>query len=243
MAIKILSVALPIAIWALLTLFFPPLVLPTPIGVLKCIVRIVSSGALLDCLLLTLSRLLLGLLIGLSIGLLLGIAFGLSEKCAELFMPIVRTFQSVPPVCWVVLALVWFGFDGKPCIFIVATSSVPTMTISIYHGIKAMDRRLLEMAEAYSFSFNKKIRHIILPSVFPSFLSALEIATSGGWKLVVMGEVLTTSTGIGGRITDARLNLEPEEIIAWAVILVVLCSVTDGILKRFMRPIERRTHA
>ena len=37
-----------------------------------------------------------------------------------------------------------------------------------------------------------------------------------------MGEVLTTSTGIGGEIVTARLNLAPEAIIAWAVVVVVL---------------------
>ena len=38
----------------------------------------------------------------------------------------------------------------------------------------------------------------------------------GGWKLAVMGEVLTTNSGIGGAITTARLNIQPDAIIAWA---------------------------
>ena len=37
-------------------------------------------------------------------------------------------------------------------------------------------------------------------------------------KTVVMGEVLTTTSGIGGQIMTARLNIEPETVIAWTVI-------------------------
>nr|MCR4707396.1 ABC transporter permease [Clostridiales bacterium] len=64
--------------------------------------------------------------------------------------------------------------------------------------------------------------------------SALNIVIGNGWKLVVMGEVLTTSTGIGGAITTARLNIEPDAIIAWAVILVTLCFATEWLLRRLL---------
>ena len=40
-----------------------------------------------------------------------------------------------------------------------------------------------------------------------------------------MGEVLTTTSGIGGQIMTARLNIEPETVIAWTVIVVGLYYV------------------
>ena len=46
-----------------------------------------------------------------------------------------------------------------------------------------------------------------------------------------MGEVLTTNSGIGGAITTARLNIEPAAIIAWAVLLVFFCFVTQKLLR------------
>ena len=73
--------------------------------------------------------------------------------------------------------------------------------------------------------------HIILPSIYPYFQSALEIVIGNGWKLVVMGEVLTTSTGIGGAITTARLNIESAAIIAWALLLVIFCFATQQLLR------------
>lgn len=45
-----------------------------------------------------------------------------------------------------------------------------------------------------------------------------------------MGEVLTTTTGIGGKIVEARLNIEPDLIIAWSVILVALCWASQKLI-------------
>ncbi|HJG85678.1 ABC transporter permease [Pseudoflavonifractor capillosus] len=136
-----------------------------------------------------------------------------------------------PPVCWVVLALVWFGFNGRPCIFIVATATVPTVVINLSHGVRGVDRQLLEMARLYRFSRWKTLRHVTLPSIRPYFNSALEIVIGGGWKLAVMGEVLTTNSGIGGAITSARLNVQPDAIIAWSFLLVVGCFLTQKLLR------------
>lgn len=161
----------------------------------------------------------------------LGLLFGLYPKLEDVGTPLIHVLQSVPPVCWVVLALVWFGFNGRPCIFIVATATVPTVVINLSHGVRGVDRQLLEMARLYRFSRWKTLRHVTLPSIRPYFNSALEIVIGGGWKLAVMGEVLTTNSGIGGAITSARLNVQPDAIIAWSFLLVVGCFLTQKLLR------------
>ena len=47
----------------------------------------------------------------------------------------------------------------------------------------------------------------------------------------IIGEVLTTSSGIGGAITTARLNIEPDAIIAWSILLVLGCFATQKLLR------------
>ena len=161
----------------------------------------------------------------------LGLLFGLCPKIEDVGTPLIHVLQAIPPVCWVVLALVWFGFNGKPCVFIVATATVPTVVINLSHGVRSVDPQLLEMARLYQFSRWKMLRHVTLPSIRPYFRSALEIVIGGGWKLAVMGEVLTTNSGIGGAITTARLNIEPDAIIAWSLLLVLGCYLTQRLLR------------
>jgi NitT/TauT family transport system ATP-binding protein len=52
------------------------------------------------------------------------------------------------------------------------------------------------------------------------------VALGSSWKIAVMGEVFTTSDGIGGMIKLARLNVEPENIIAWSIVVVMLFYVS-----------------
>lgn len=103
--------------------------------------------------------------------------------------------------------------------------------INLSHGVRGVDRQLLEMARLYRFSRWKTLRHVTLPSIRPYFNSAMEIVIGGGWKLAVMGEVLTTNSGIGGAITSARLNVQPDAIIAWSFLLVVGCFLTQKLLR------------
>ena len=64
----------------------------------------------------TLLRLALGLGIGVAVGTVLGLLFGLCPKLEDVGMPFIHVLQSVPPGCWVVLALVvknLFSVDGS----------------------------------------------------------------------------------------------------------------------------------
>ncbi len=231
---RALGVCLLLGFWQLTCLFFPPLVVPPIHQVLATLLRLMGEPDFWPTVGTTLLRLFTGLAIGVGIGASLGLLFGLFPKLEDVGMPLIHVLQAVPPVCWVVLALVWFGFNGRPSIFIVVTATIPTMVINLSHGVRSVDPQLLQMAQLYRFSRRKTLRHVTLPAIRPYFSSALEIAIGGAWKLAVMGEVLTTHSGIGGAITEARLNIEPDAIIAWALLLVLGCFFTQKLLRRLL---------
>lgn len=236
---RVVPAVLFLFLWQFTALFFSPLVVPPIPAVFQRLLEIITSKKFCPTISVTLFRLIAGLGIGIFVGSVIGLIFGVSRKIEIMFTPFIDILQTVPPVSWVVLALVWFGFNGKPCIFIVATATIPSMIINLCNGIRGIDSELLEMAHLYHFSKWKILRHIILPSIAPYFHSALEIVIGSGWKLVVMGEVLTTSTGIGGAITTARLNVEPDTIIAWAVLLVLFCFIIKKLLCLLIRRKDR----
>jgi len=235
-AYKVLSFLLILTVWKVLSTRFSPLVVPTISSVFESLLEIFMSEELLKMIFLTVIRLLIGLTIGVGIGLVTGILMGSSKIFKEILFPIIGLFQTIPPVSWVVLALVWFGFNGRPAIFIVVTSTLPIIAINVYEGISSIDQRLVEMAKLYKYSKEKRFIHVVFPSIMPYFNSAFRIALGSGWKIAVMGEVLTTSDGVGGMIKLARLNVEPENIIAWSIVIVILFYISDFLLgKTFFR--------
>lgn len=227
---SLLSFVIVILIWKILTFYFSPLVLPKISSVAKAIFVIFTDFSLLKMVGITGIRLIFGLGIGVGLGLIIGIGMGISPCIKDISYPIVHLFQTIPPVSWVVLALMWFGFNGKPAIFIVIISTIPVIAINVCQGITKVDNKLLQMAELYQFSQKKKFQFVIIPSILPYFNSAFKIALGSSWKIAVMGEVLTTGDGIGGMIKLARLNLEPDYIIAWSAIIVMMFYLSDFIV-------------
>ena len=216
---------LVMAFWWGMSQIYSPLVVP-PIGsVAEKLKSILSSVKLWKEILNTMVRLLWGLGIGTVLGCLTGLAGGLYRPFKEIWKPILGIIQVVPPVSWLILAIIWLGYNGKASIFIVVMAVTPTIFISISEGIGAIDQKLTQMGNVFQFPFWKMLRYIYIPSIAPFFFSGLKIAVGTACKTVVMGEVLTTTSGIGGQIMTARLNIEPETVIAWTVVVVGLYYV------------------
>lgn len=237
---RLLAAALVLLAWQVLTFFYPPLVVPPLASVVAKLGEIASRSALRGAIVLTAGRLLAGLWLGVAGGCVLGIALGLSQRLQTVFQPLLSIMQAVPPISWLVLALIWFGFNGKPSIFIVVVATLPTIIISVTEGIKNIDPKLTQMCTTYAFPAWKRLRFLVIPSVVPYFQAGLRVALGTGCKTIVMGEMLTTNSGIGGMIMTARLNIEPESVIAWTVVIVVLFYMLEKVVDLFRTKAERR---
>lgn len=226
---KILSIVLVLVLWEYMSYIYSPIIVPDMKDVLKALVNIITNKELIVNILITAKRLITALIISILIGSFIGILMGCNKKLEMIFTPIINLMQSVPPISWLVLAIIWFGLDGKASIFIAIISTLPLIVVNIVESIKSIDHQLVEMGEIYCFSKKKMITKIIIPSIIPYFQSALQIVIGLGWKIIVMGEVLSTNNGIGGELTNARVNIETEYVFAWTIIIVMLFYITNKV--------------
>lgn len=227
---KIFAAIIILAVWKILSLIYPPLIVPKIGDVAKKIISIISEADLLTETSKTILRLFMGLFFGITLGFITGFICGIFKNFREICKPILAVLQVIPPVAILVLAIIWLGFSGKPAVLIVSVAIFPTIAISVQDSMLGINKKLVEMGTVFRFSKKKMLSLIIWPSVKMQFYSALKIALGIAVKTVIMGEVLTTSSGIGGQITTARLNLESETVIAWTVIAVCIYYFFDIIL-------------
>lgn len=225
---RLIALGIILGLWWAASRIYPPLIVPGIGKVFECIGRILIDRKMLVELLRTVERLAIGLAIGMVTGCILGFFAGISRIFRQICKPIIDIIQVVPPVSWLVLAIIWFGYNGRASIFIVLMAIIPAMFICTADGIRGIDRKNLEMAKVFELSFSKKLRFIMIPSVIPSFMSGFRISLGTACKTVVMGEVLTTASGIGGQIMKSRMNIEPENLIAWTIILVGIYYIASG---------------
>lgn len=74
------------------------------------------------------------------------------------------------------------------------------------------------------------LKKIIIPSIIPYFQGTLQVVIGLGWKIIVMGEVLSSNNGIGGELTNSRVNIETGYVFAWTIIIVVLYYMTNKVV-------------
>jgi NitT/TauT family transport system permease protein len=209
-------------IWGGLSMIYSPIILPDPIVTLKSTLDVLMDDSFFRDVFITLKRLFIGLSGAILLGGILGLLIGANKRISNLFEPIFHIIQATPPISWLALAMIWFGLDGEATVFIVFIASIPILIINIVEGFENIDPKLIEMGNIFSFSKKQMLFEITLPSLKSYLKSGITIAVGLGWKLVIMGEVLSSSTGIGAQITNSRLNIETGKVLAWTIIVIVL---------------------
>ncbi|WP_339068379.1 ABC transporter permease [Fusobacterium animalis] len=227
---KIISFLIIILIWEFLSLIYPPVIIPKIDSVLKYLFNIINSPLLIEEIIKTLARMCFGLFLGIFASILCTVIFTKYEIIKGIFLPIIEFLQVIPPITWLVLGIIWLGLGGKPAIMILTISTFPIMTISLMNGIKNFNKNFLQVAQVFQLSNAEEWRYIKFPILYQTFETAFLICFSTGIKLIVMAELLTTNSGIGGQISTARINIETEGVFAWSIILIFIYYGIGGIL-------------
>lgn len=230
--ISLFSIILFIVIWSILSIIYSEIIIPSPIATFKAIGELVFSGEASKQLSVTTIRLISGFLPAVFISLILGICMGFNSYIKAFFLPLLNLIQTTPPITWLVLAIIWFGFNGNASIFIVFISTLPILLINFIEGVNNIDQKLLDMGKVFNLSKKDILFNIVIPSMMPYIISGITITLGNSWKVVAMGEVLSATTGIGSKITQARLNLETDIVFAWTSLLVFMGYITQNLLSK-----------
>ena len=182
--------------------------------------------------------------IGLGLSCLIGVptgwALGTWTWLRELLDSWVQVLMAVPPIVLVVVGMIWLGPTAEVVILVVTLVTLPLLVASMRDAVLNVDGDLLEMATVFSKSRPWTIRRVILPAVAPPVLSALTVAVGQSVRVTVMAELLSTPTGLGAEVQQARTNLETADVFALSAMMAALTLVLELCL---LRPLRRRLMA
>lgn len=221
-----------LVVWHIMADRYPALILPSPIETLAALRGLWQAGLLWPNCLITLQRSLAGFGLAFAAGFVLALAAKANGFCRNLLRPLCTTAQIIPPVVWIILAMIWFGVArNATVVFLIFIVTFPVVFINLFSGLSSIDTRLVEMARVYRFPPAQRIIHVYLQAILPYLLSAASIGIAFAWKSAVFAEFIGSSSGVGFALSMAYSNLETEKVFAWTLVLIAVMLIFEyGIL-------------
>jgi sulfonate transport system permease protein len=203
-------------------------VLPAPSATVLAAWDLLRSGDLLSNVLISTQRALIGLAIGGSIGLLLGLVTGASSVAERLLDSTLQMLRNVPHLAIIPLVILWFGIDEKAKVFLVSAGVLFPLYINTFHGVRTVDRGLIEMARSYGLSRSALFWRIILPGALPSILVGLRYALGIMWLTLIVAETISATSGIGYMTMNAREFLQTDVVLLGVIVYALLGKLADS---------------
>lgn len=233
-----------VAVWTELVRaqIWSPVLLPSPRAVLDYLASAARDGTLLSASLVTLRRLLIGYFIGLVIGLPLGL-FTASFKFVEDTIGVLALgLQTLPSVCWVPLALLWFGQTEGAMLFVVIMGTVWSVVIATDTGVRTIPPIYARAARTMgSRPFHRWV-HVILPASLPYLISGMKQGWAFAWRSLMAAEIyvtILTGFGLGHLLHYGRELNAMDQVIGIMLVIVLIGLLADKIL---FSPWERFLH-
>lgn len=208
----------------------PSTLIASPGNVLKRLVELIFNGRLAHQIWVSAGRLAQGFVLGSLVGIIAGIAVGVSRTASRLFEPTILSMLPIPAVAWVPLLIVLFGIGETSKVLLIALGSFCTLFLHTAHGIRNADRKLVEIAHVLGKSRATLIYHILIPAALPEILAAARIAMALSWALLIVAEVIASSSGLGWFIWDARNFNRPADMIVGMITIGFLGKLSDMLL-------------
>src|SRR3954468_2728620 len=219
-----------------------PVLLPSPQAVGEYLWLALWDGTLLEAIEVTMRRLLVGYLIGIALGLPLGLLTARWKVWQDTVGTLALGLQTLPSVCWVPLALLWFGQTEAAMLFVVIMGTVWSVVIATETGVRNVppiySRAALTMGSKRLHMWFK----VILPAALPFIVSGMKQGWAFAWRSLMAAEIfvtILTGFGLGQLLHYGRELSAMEQVIGIMIVIVVIGLLADKI---FFSPIEKFLH-
>ena len=222
---------------------YSPVILPSPQSVGEYLVNAARDGTLLQATGVTVRRLLVGYLIGILIGLPLGLFTSASKFMEDTIGVLALGLQTLPSVCWIPLALLWFGQTESAMLFVVVMGTVWSVVIATDTGVRNIPPIFARAAKTMGSTGLHKWTKVILPASLPFLVSGMKQGWAFAWRSLMAAEIyvtILTGFGLGHLLHYGRELNAMEQVIGVMLVIIAIGLLTDKIL---FSPVERFLHS
>ena len=218
--------------WALAAHFgpWPGWMLPGPGRVVSALWETGRDGTLPRAILTSLHRLLAGYTLSAVLGIATGMVLGRNRWLRASVGPVVVGLQALPSICWLPLALFWFGLSEKAILFVVVMGSLLAITIATDGAVRAVPPLYVRAARTMGSRRVRLYTRVILPASLPGIVTGLKLGWTFAWRSLMAGELLFVSGGLGQLLTLGRELNDMARVLAVMCVIVMLGLLFERLL-------------
>ncbi|TDP72616.1 aliphatic sulfonate ABC transporter permease SsuC [Roseateles toxinivorans] len=202
-------------------------VLPEPWAVLKAAWGLSASGELWRHVAVSAGRAISGFVVGGSLALGLGLLTGSVKWAETLLDSTLQMVRNVPPLALIPLVILWFGIDESAKLFLVSLGVFFPIYLNTFHGIRSVDKGLIEMARSYGLGGWQLYRQVILPGATASILVGVRFSLGLMWVILIVAETVSAQAGIGYMTMNAREFLQTDVVLLGILLYALLGKLAD----------------
>jgi NitT/TauT family transport system permease protein len=183
-----------------------------------------------------------------------GVWIGSKQRVAMFAQPLAQIFASFPANMaypFVVGFFVRYHVDMNwGCILLIAMGTQWYILFNVIAGAMAIPNDLKEAARNYGLSGWPLWKRLILPAIFPFWITGACTAAGGAWNATIVAEVANwgdqhlEASGLGAFIADVSQKADgtPLLICATAVMAIFVVVINKLLWRRLYGYAERRFH-
>jgi NitT/TauT family transport system permease protein len=216
-----------LAVWQVISMNVPPIILPTPAKVAVAFVQLTVSGELIKATLATIWPFAVGLVVAFIVGTVFGLLLGIFTRAAKVVDPYIFVFWSIPNIAWLPLFIAWFGVGSLTLIVFVFVSAVFPQLLTVQAGAREADSFLVEVARSLGGTKQEILHAVVLPSALPYIIAGLRIAVGRALVGVIVGQLLIVASGIGYMFQFYGETLSLAKYFAPLIVVAVLAILLN----------------
>jgi NitT/TauT family transport system permease protein len=182
-----------------------------------------------------------------------GVWIGFNPRVAQYLQPVVQVFASFPANFIFPFAIVLFLDIGLSLnygsILLMALGTQWYILFNVIAGASAVPSDMREAMDNLAVHGRERWRRMILPAVFPAYVTGAITAAGGAWNASIVAEIVIynrhvlVARGLGSFISQATASNNFHEIIAGILVMAVYVTGLNALLWRRLYSIAESKYA
>src|SRR5436309_2095575 len=152
---------------------------------------------------------------------------------------------GAPKLAFAPLFILWFGIGIESKVALVASVVFFIVYFNTLSGVRALDPRLVQMAQIAGAGERHVARHIVFPAAVPHIFAGFRIAVPYAIGGAIIAELISSNRGLGYLVQTGAMNFDTTSVFAAILAATLLVhaanwfmNAAEALLLRWRPPID-----